>query len=368
MEMKIEKLRKCAECVNDPRRLWGNLRHKLEDVIVIGLITLICGGVDFVDMEELGKDKEGWLRGFLELPNGIPDSDTFRRIFENLNPAELAKCLDDWVSGEREAVKTVGIDGKTIRGSANACHRAYHVVSAWAGEQGITLGQVAVDEKNNEITAIPELLDMIDIKGAVVTIDAMGCQTAIASKIRERGADYVLALKANHKNLYNRVLKRFNNIDETMLFDEYTETENGHGRTERRTISVISACGLDAAGEWADLRSIIRCRYIAIENGKECVVERFYLSSLEPNARRVCGLVRGHWSIENQLHWVLDVVFGEDAARAQKGNAPLNMNVLRKTALRLLLRVDAGKRVGLKKKMFRAALKQDFLEMVLFGE
>jgi predicted transposase YbfD/YdcC len=367
MKMTIEKLKQSTKNVTDPRRtLFGNIRHNLESILVIGLLSTLCGGTDFPDMEMFGKAKHEWLRKFLELPRGIPDSDTFRRVFERMNPNELATCLNEWVVEERQSPKSVSIDGKTICGSGNTAHSAYHVVSAWANEHGITLGQVAVDEKSNEITAIPQLLEAIDIQGAVVTIDAMGCQRAIAAMIIAKNADYVLALKKNHKNLYNQVTACFDKIGHETCSDEWIDSASNGSRVEKRITTVISAKGVANAEDWANLVSLVRCRYIVIENGQESIDDRFFLCSLPPNARRIGRIIRGHWSIENQLHWMLDVVFDEDAASARKDNSPLNMNILRKTALKLLYDIKPYfKRVSYKKLIFRAALETDFLETIL---
>ena len=190
--MEIENLKKTIITIREPRRIsYGNIRHRLDDIIIIGLCTVICGGEDYNDMEEFGLEREEWLRTFLELPNGIPDSDTFRRLFERINPKELSECLYDWLNMERDKRSVVAIDGKTIRGSGNTEHKAYHVVSAFVAENQITLGEIVVDEKSNEITAVPELLDIIDVEGAIVTADAMSCQKDITKKITERKADYV---------------------------------------------------------------------------------------------------------------------------------------------------------------------------------
>jgi predicted transposase YbfD/YdcC len=324
------------------------------------------GGTDIPDMELYGKPKYTWLCSFLDMPYGIPDSDTFRRVFELINPDELAICLTEWVAGERQRPKSIGIDGKTIRGSGNTNHRAYHVVSAWANEYGITLGQVAVDEKSNEITAIPQLLESIDIQGAVVTIDAMGCQRAIAEKIIDKGADYVLALKKNHKNLYMQVTACFDNINPDTCLDEWIDESVNGNKIEKRITTVISASLVTDADTWAGLATLARCRYIVLENGQERIEDRYFLCSLPPNARRIGRIIRGHWSIENQLHWMLDVVFEEDSARAKKDNSPLNMNILRKTAIKLLFDIKPDfKRLSYKKLMFKAALETDFLEKIL---
>jgi predicted transposase YbfD/YdcC len=367
MEMTIRKLKENVKNISDPRRIThGNLRHNLEAILVIGLLSTICGGVDFPDMEMYGKAKQEWLSGFLSLTHGIPDSDTFRRVFELINPDELTKCLNEWVTNENETPKSVGIDGKTIRGSGNSQHRAYHVVSAWANEHGITLGQVAVDEKSNEITAIPQLLDAIDIQGSVVTIDAMGCQRAIAEKIIAKGAGYVLALKQNHKNLYKQALTCFDNLSPDTCLDEWIENSVNGNRIEKRITTVISASLAAESLNWTGLTVLVRNRCIVIENGQERIEDRYFLCSLPPNARRIGRIIRGHWSIENQLHWMLDVVFEEDDARARKDNSPLNMNILRKTALKLLFDIKPNfKRISYKKLMFKAALESDFLELIL---
>ena len=194
MKMGIKKLQESVKEVKDPRRQWGNLRHKLEDILIIGLCSVICQGEDYEDMELFGIERKEWLKGFLELPNGIPDSDTFRRVFERIDPQELSNWLNNWLETERKAGgRLVSVDGKTIRGSGNNEHKAYHVVSAWVGEQGITLGELQVGEKTNEITQVPELLDLLDIKGDIVTADAMSCQKEIAVKIKEKGTDYILS-------------------------------------------------------------------------------------------------------------------------------------------------------------------------------
>ena len=208
--MEIENLKKTIITIREPRRIsYGNIRHRLDDIIIIGLCAVICGGEDYNDMEEFGLEREEWLRTFLELPNGIPDSDTFRRLFERINPKELSECLYDWLNMERDKRSVVAIDGKTIRGSGNTEHKAYHVVSAFVAENQITLGEIVVDEKSNEITAVPELLDIIDVEGAIVTADAMSCQKDITKKITERKADYVLGLKDNQPQLKKDVSDYF---------------------------------------------------------------------------------------------------------------------------------------------------------------
>ena len=204
--MNIEELKESITIIREPRRVaYGNIRHKLEDIIIIALCTIICGGEDYADMEEFGVEREEWLREFLELPHGIPDSETFRRVLERLNPQELSKCLTSWIKAERENRTVVAIDGKTICGSGNKQHRPFHVISAFVAENQITLGELTVEEKSNEITAVPELLDLIDVENAIITADAMSCQKKITEKITEKKADYVIGLKGNQPTLLEDV-------------------------------------------------------------------------------------------------------------------------------------------------------------------
>jgi len=369
--MEIKKLKETLQEVSDPRRSYGNLRHKLESILIIGLCSIICCGEDFVDMEEFGKDREEWLHGFLDLPHGIPDSDTFRRVYERLDPHVLAKSLNAWLDNTGKAGgRSVNIDGKTICGSKSSKRPAYHVVSAWVSENNITLGELAVDEKSNEITAIPELLDLIDIEGDIVTIDAMGCQTDIAEKIRERGADYVLAVKDNHPTLHEDVSDYFDWIETEKPKSEVADVwrskpEKGHGRIEIREIITASADWLEDKEDWAGIQTIIRYRCTREINGVKSVSVRHYISSFDTNAEGFGDIIRGHWSVENQLHWMLDVIFREDDARARKDKSPLNINVLRKIALAVLKKITLG-RLSIKKKMMKAARDPCFLAQMLF--
>jgi len=362
--MRIEKLIETTRGIKDPRRRYGNIRHKLADILVIGLCTIMCKGEDFTDMEDFGNEREEWLKTFLELPNGIPDSDTFRRVFERINPGELSNALYDWLGAEREKRGVIAIDGKTICGSKNAVHKAYHVVSAFVTENQITLGEITVDEKSNEITAIPKLLDLIDVSGATVTIDAMGCQTEMARKITDKKADYCLALKGNQTSLHEDVKLYFENLpaEQTAI-----TKEKGHGRIEKREYFLETDIDwLPQKADWAKLRAIGAVKSTVFEKEETRTETRYFITSLN-DANQFADAVRKHWSIENQLHWQLDVTFGEDSSRARKDNSPLNLNILRKTALALLKEVDWG-RIGLKKKMFIAALNPDKLLHVLFSK
>ena len=324
-------------------------------------------------MEDFGKDREEWLRGFLELENGIPGHDTFRRVFERLNPRAVARSLNAWLDNAgRSGGRSVNIDGKTICGSENTTHPAYHVVSAWVAETHITLGELAVDEKSNEITAIPELLDLIDVEGDIVTIDAMGCQTDIATKIREAGADYVLSLKDNQPTLHEDVSDYFDWVEKEQpkseTIDRYrSRPENDHGRIETREILTVSAGWLEDKEDWADIQTVIRYRCTREIDGVKSVSVRHYISSFDTNAEGFLDIIRGHWSVENQLHWMLDVVFREDGARARKDNSPLNFNVLRKISLAVLKKI-AIKGSSVRRKMMKASRDPNFLALLLFGK
>ena len=361
---KIKKLKEEIKNIEEPRRTrYGNIRHKLEDILIIGLCTVICGGEDYADMEGFGIERESFLRNFLELPNGIPDSDTFRRVFERLKPEEVSKCLVHWLSITRKNRSVIAVDGKTICGSGNDSHRAYHVVSAFVAENQITLGEITVEEKTNEITAVPQLLDLVDVKGSIVTADAMSCQKTIVEKIIEHGADYVIGLKLNQPALFQDVKDYFDSFENDA---QRTKTsEKGHGRIEKREYYLLTDISwLAQKKAWRGLQSVGMVKSHVTENGETRTDTRYFISSLT-QVDEFSYSVRKHWSIENQLHWCLDVIFREDASRAKKDNSPLNMNVLRKTALSLLNQAKSG-RVSKKKLMFKAALNPDVLLNVLF--
>ena len=368
--MNITELKTGIQEIKEPRRVsYGNIRHRLDDIILIGLCTVICGGEDYNDMEAFGHEREEWLRTFLELPNGIPDSDTFRRLFERINPQELSNCLYDWLDQAREKRSTIAIDGKTIKGSGNAEHKAYHVVSAFVAENQLTLGEIVVDEKTNEIKAVPELLDLIDIGDSIVTTDAMSCQKEIADKIVTQKADYVLALKDNQPQLKQDISDYFFSVlQATNIYGapQYAKTtEKGHGRIENREYYLITELDwLDQRAVWTALNGIVLARSTVEKNGEISTEDRYFITSLT-NIDEIAFAIRHHWSIENQLHWNLDVIFREDSARARKDNSPLNMNILRKTALNLLNQAKFG-RLSKKKMMFKAALNPQVLLDILF--
>lgn len=363
--MEIKKLKEEIKNISEPRRTaYGNIRHKLEDIIIIGLCTVICGGEDFADMEEFGKSRKEYLAKFLELSNGIPDSDTFRRVFEKLNPSELSSCLINWISTEREERSVIAVDGKTIRGSGNAQHKAYHVISAFVAENQITLGELTVEEKTNEITAVPELLDLIDVEGAVVTADAMSCQKKIVEKITDAGADYTIGLKQNQPVLYHDCKEYFEAFS-SGLPNKVTQ-EKGHGRIEKREYSLLTDVSwLEQRSGWCGLRALGMVKSTITEKEETHEFTRYFITSLT-DINEFASSVRKHWSIENQLHWCLDVIFHEDASRARKDNSPLNLNILRKIALNLVSQAQYG-RISKKRLMFKAALEPELFLKILFS-
>ncbi len=359
--------------LTDPRR--SNARHLLFDMFVIALCAVISGAEGWRDIEDYGQAQAEWFHQFLALPHGIPSHDTFGRVFSRLNPDELTHCFIEWTEALRDESggELVSIDGKTLRHSFDraASKAAIHMVSAWAGSNRLVLGQVKVDDKSNEITAIPQLLALLDLEGATVTIDAMGCQKEIARCITDQEADYVLALKENHKTLYDNVSLLLTDVQAGTLDEitsDYVETIDGdHGRIETRRYWITSdvEC-LGAKASWSGLQSVgmVESRR---EVGDEVSIEtRYFLTSLPCEAPRFAQAVRGHWGIENSLHWVLDVSFGEDACRIRKGYGPQNLAVLRHMALNLLGRETRSKR-GIKARRKRAGWDRRYLMKVLMG-
>ena len=278
--MNIEELKEEIKNIQEPRRTrYGNIRHKLEDIIIIGLCTIICGGEDFADMEAFGKSRQEYLAKFLELPNGIPDSDTFRRVFEKLNPSELSSCLVNWISVERNSRGTVAIDGKTICGSGNDKHKAYHVISAFVAENQLTLGEICVEEKTNEITTVPKLLDLIDVKGDIVTADAMSCQKKIVKKIIDKKADYTIGLKQNQPELYKDIEDYFRAFSADI--PSKTTIEKGHGRIEKREYQLLTNLSwLEQKDEWNGLNALGCAKPTIAENGEIREFTRYFITSL----------------------------------------------------------------------------------------
>lgn len=365
----------------DPR-MDRNKQHKLIDIVVIALCAVISGCDSFTDIALYGVKKYEWFKRFLELPNGIPSHDTFNRVFARLNPRAFQECFTDWVAALHEATggkiqkvehKLYAIDGKTLRRSHDraAGLGPLHLVSVWASEHHLTLGQVAVDEKSNEITAIPQLLELIDVAGGLVTIDAMGCQKEIAAKIRDQEADYILAVKENQPHLYEDISEYF----EQQMKNDFAEVkcsrhetyERSHGREESRYCYVVNAPDeLRNKDAWRDLRTIGVAISIRVVDGQEQSDVRYYISSLRRNAKRFAAGVRGHWGIENSLHWVLDVTFNEDQSRVRKGHAAENLAWLRRFAISLLKRHPAKQ--SIRSKRLAAGWDNEFLLQVLTGQ
>lgn len=349
-------------------------RHKLLDIVTIAICAMLCGGEGFTDMEEFGHSRREWLETFLELPSGIPSHDTFGRVFARLSPAEFAKCFERWARAGLRLLsgEVVAVDGKRVRRSYDkaAGTEAIEIVSAWARHQRLTLGQVKVAAKSNEITAVPELLKTLDLEGAVVTVDALNTQKEIAARIREQKADYVLALKGNHLGLHKEVSELWCAVREERTFGYTIETnrtiDKGHGRIEERTCwhVAVSPERFAEGHLWKDLRSVAMIEAIREVGERVSTEVRYYLSSLAVNAAQLNDIIRGHWAIENSCHWLLDVVFREDDCRVRVGNAAQNLALLRKFALSLLSREKSCRR-GVKVKRFKAALDLQYLLKIL---
>ena len=350
--------------------------HPLPNIVFIAVCALLAGANDFVGMEKFGKSKRDWFAKFLDLGNGIPSHDTFGRVIAALDPEQFVQCFLSWVRAFADSVdgRLIAIDGKTVRASLDraAGQNPLHVVSAWARDARLVLGQVAVDEKSNEITAIPKLLALLELQGALVTIDAMGCQTEIAAQIRERGADYVLAVKGNQDHLETDIITHFAALDEAAAEHErksrpsvYTTADARHGRDERRR---CEATGVPEAlrnrDAWKDLASICRMTRTYVERGVEKSEVRYFISSLPANAKRLGEAVRGHWSVENGLHWVLDLAFAEDRSRARTDHAQENLSLLRRWAVSVL-RQDTTMKGSIEKKRLMAGWNEKNLETLL---
>ena len=360
--------------LTDPRR--RKVTYPLVNIVTIAICAVICGADDFVAIAKFGRAKQEWLSRFLDLKDGIPSHDRFNAILAAIKPAEFEACLLSWITALHEITdgQLVAIDGKTLRRSFDAASgkSAIHMVSAWATANHISLGQVIVDEKSNEITAIPKLLKMLEIAGSLVTIDAMGCQTEIAQTILDAKADYVLAVKKNQPTLYDGISWFFLSQREQdfagVRVSRHQTYEEGHGREETRLYYVCSvARDLPDRKRWPKLAAIGWTINDTMRDGRRCYEMRYYIMSRKLSAKEFAAAVRGHWSVENNLHWQLDVTFGEDQSRLRRGHADANFSILRRTALSLLKNNKALK-VGVKNKRLTAGWDDSYLQQVLLGQ
>jgi len=349
-------------------RMENKCLHKLSDILFIGLLTYLSSGEDYEDMVLFGKTHEDFLINYLSLPNGIPSHDTFRRVFSTLEPDVLRVCLNDFGKGVVDILreKQICLDGKKLRGVSPTSrgNKGLHILNAWVAENRICVGQRRVNDKSNEIAAIPELIKELDITDAVVSIDAIGCQHGIAEQIIEKGGDYLLSLKANQRDLYDDAVCGF----KACVPESVSETwEYDHGRYETRKCSIVSSEKVllpENQENWRGLKTLIKVEATRTVKDKTTTETRYYISSESGlSANYFNGLVRGHWGIENHLHWHLDVTFKEDDCRARKGNAPENLATLRKLALQII----AGQKdkLSIRKRRLKAAYDENYLQKLL---
>jgi predicted transposase YbfD/YdcC len=362
--------------LEDPREDSGK-RHPLVNILTIALCGAVCGADSWVDIELFGESKQQWFAEFLDMSNGVPSHDTFGRVFSLLDAEQFQSCFINWVQAVCEVLEgqVVALDGKTLRRSHNRAtgKAAIHMVSAWAAENQVVLGQIKVDDKSNEITAIPALLDLLDVSGCIVTIDAIGCQKKIAQEIVDQGADYILALKSNQGRVYQDAQTLFEDAAAIGFEDcDHCRTlDKGHGRIDIRecwtTAHPEYLKALYKPEQWAGLQTVMRVYAERRLKEKTETETRYYLSSLPgDDATQLLAAVRSHWHIENRLHWVLDVTFHEDDSRIRKGNAAQNMAVLRHMTLNLLKQEQSTKR-SIRSKRLKAGWDESYLAEVLCG-
>ncbi len=359
--------------LTDPRR--GKVKYPLINIVFIAICAVICGADDYVAIANFGRKRRQWLWKFLDLSSGIPSHDRFNAVLGGLHPGEFERRLVRWTTALHQLTggQITAIDGKSLRNSFDRAtgKAAIHMVSAWATANQLSLGQVVVEEGSNEITAIPKLLQLLDISGALVTIDAAGCQTEIAQKILDGGGDYVLQVKSNQPTLYEGVANHFEKHSEDdfagVPVRRYETHRKAHGRQESRYYYICPVPeDLPDRKRWPGLRAIGMVVSITVRDGKECTEVRYYILSRYLSARRFAEAVRGHWGVENQLHWQLDVTFQEDRCRVRKGHGAANLSVLRRVALGLL-KNERNQNCGIKNKRLLAAYDENYLEQILVG-
>ena len=352
-------------------RIPGMVTYPLDEILLATLVAVVCGADDWEGIEEIAKGALDWLRGFLPFASGIPTAQTLRKVFRLLDTRALAKGFAAWAASVRPVDRqVVAVDGKTLRGSKKSSDGtgALHLVSAYATQAGLVLGQCAVDGKSNEITAIPELLDMLNLRGAIVSVDAMGTQKRIAARIVDKGADYVLALKGNQTSLHEDATLFFADPVLTAGCARQEETDAGHGRIEERSCRAAEASWLaERHPDWKGLRSLaaVTSRRIDKRSGAESLETRFYITSLEPDPKAILAGVRAHWAIENNLHWTLDVSFDEDRCRTRKDDSPLNLAIIRHAGFNIL-KTDTT-RGSLRRKRLRACIDENFRTRLFSG-
>ena len=368
----VEGLKHHFRDLKDPR-IAASCDHLLLDILAITVLAVICGADDWTDLETFGRLRRDWLSTFLALPNGIPSHDTFRRVLGLLDRRQFASCLFQWTQALHEATggKLIGIDGKTLRRSfaRRSGKAALHLVTAWSSENGLTLGQIACEDKSNEITAIPELLKLLSLRGCTVTIDAMGCQKEIAAEIRDQRGHYLLAMKGNQPSLEEDMqqlyLDGINNDFAGLNHEECTSTEKAHGRTTTREVHVVEIPkDHPQRRQWKDLRTLAVVNTCNIQGEEESWETRWYVSSHAPRAKALARAIRKHWSIENSQHWVLDIAFGEDTRRQQDRQGAVNLAAVRRLAVSLL-RQDKTLKRGAKCKRMACALDPSYLLHIL---
>lgn len=356
--------------LSDPRRETENKLHALSDILCIALCAVISGCDDWESVEEFGEAKKDWFRKFLPLTNGIPSHDTFRRVFSLIDPDEFEKIFSIWamqagmITADGEG--HIALDGKTVRRSHNGkAAKALHLVHAWSCSQGILIGQQKVDDKSNEITAIPDVLSLFDLEGITVTIDAMGCQKDIAEQIVEEGGNYVLAVKGNQGDMLDDIKLYFDTEAKDRPRGDFKAVEKDHGRIETRKIWVEDNIEwLQHKNEWKGLQSIVMVEAIREIQDKKTKERRYYISSLPDDAKRLGKTIRAHWGIENSLHYVLDMAFNEDQSRARVGHSAENLAIIRRFALNLLKHNKTCK-LGVKNKRLKAAYDDDYRASIL---
>jgi predicted transposase YbfD/YdcC len=354
----------------DPR-LDRSKRHSLADILAVALCAVIAGADSWEEVERFGRAKVEWLRTFLALPNGVPSHDTFYRLFTRLDPAAFAGCVAGWLAGACEAtgLRHVAVDGKAVRASAEGTFSGcLHLVSAWAAEGRVILGQVSVADGSHEIAALPELLRVLDLKGALVTLDAAGCQKAVAAQIRGQGGDYLLAVKGNQPALQRAVHAAFGRARgadfEGVGHDRHEASEDGHGRHEERSVTVV----YDPVGRppaWPDVAAVVEVSREREVKGVNTSTAHYYVTSHRGTAEELGRLVRRHWAVENELHWVLDVAFREDASKTSAGQAGANLGLVRRVAASLIHQDEA--RGSVKAKRLTAAWDESYLLKLLQG-